>query len=425
MEIRFDPRDLIGPPFIECAACHQMSFGVLQVAGTEYTRRCRECWATQRLPLWPVQKKVIYIDQFAVSNMMKSINVAMASHDRAKADPFWLELFEALERVCKLQLVACPYSGNHRNESLMVPYFVALKRMYEHLSHGVSFGDLDEIVSEQIAIALNAWLRNEQPVYDFSPACVSSGGLHDYQDRLLISVEVTYPDEMVEGIRRFRDELHDSVARVFEFYQKSGHTDFEHWIQHERQQGSDSVLKAAQLYADRLRQMIASGTLDFNQLYRSRGFDHFQLIVGTLELAGVEPKEILGRVRDFVNSETYRDVPAHRISALMWAVIAHRASQGQKQPPNRGMSNDIDVVATLLPYCDAMFVDRECAALLGNIPKGYSLGYGTAVFSPASRTEFLEYLRRIEAEADPCVLSCVRNVYGDSWPTPFLSMYQH
>jgi hypothetical protein len=53
----------------------------------------------------------------------------------------------------------------------------------------------------------------------------------------------------------------------------------------------------------------------------------------------------------------------------MFAAIAHRAANGQRKPPNRGMANDIGVVSTLLPYCDAMFIDNGCLSLLQNIPK--------------------------------------------------------
>ena len=153
-EFRSDPRDLIGPPYQECPNCKKPAFGVLSISGSAYSRRCRECFITRSFPLWPVTKKVVYIDQFAISNMMKVINATMQSHSRAAADPFWLELFEALERVTKLQIVVCPASEAHRDESLMVPYFGALKRMYEQLSHGVTFFDADTIVQKQTAVAL-------------------------------------------------------------------------------------------------------------------------------------------------------------------------------------------------------------------------------------------------------------------------------
>jgi hypothetical protein len=106
----FDPRMLISGPFRDCPKCGKPEFGVLSISGNSCSRRCRECFHSEQLPLWPLEKKVIYIDQFAISNMMKAIDDTLESHDRTAADPFWLELFEALERVCKLQLAICPDS---------------------------------------------------------------------------------------------------------------------------------------------------------------------------------------------------------------------------------------------------------------------------------------------------------------------------
>jgi hypothetical protein len=65
----------------------------------------------------PHLKKVIYIDQFAISDMMKAIDAKARGHNRV--DPFWLRLFEALERVGKLRLAVCPSSPIHSEESLL------------------------------------------------------------------------------------------------------------------------------------------------------------------------------------------------------------------------------------------------------------------------------------------------------------------
>jgi hypothetical protein len=112
------------------------------------------------------------------------------------------------------------------------------------------------------------------------------------------------------------------------------------------------------------------------------------------------------------------------IATRLFASIAHRAANGQKRPPNRGMANDIGIVSSLLPYCDAMFIDNECRAMLENIPKKHAVPYSTRVFSLREGDTFLEYLRNIEESADKQILADVREVYGEDWPTPFLTMYE-
>src|SRR5205814_1851571 len=99
------------------------------VSGHSYSRRCRACWQKGEFPLWPLSRKVIYVDQFAISNMMKALNKAVEAHDRVAGDPFWLTLFEKLERIVKLQLAICPHSDAHRRESMVTDLYEPLKRM--------------------------------------------------------------------------------------------------------------------------------------------------------------------------------------------------------------------------------------------------------------------------------------------------------
>lgn len=74
--------------------CGKASFAVLSISRDQYTRRCRGCGHTNTLSFGSTLKKtVIYVDQFAISNMMKAIDVAADADGRAAADPLWLELF--------------------------------------------------------------------------------------------------------------------------------------------------------------------------------------------------------------------------------------------------------------------------------------------------------------------------------------------
>jgi len=98
---------------------------------------------------------VVDIDQFAISDMMKTLNAEHPHHAAAAANPFWRELFEALEAVVKRQLVICPDSDIHSYESAVSGWYEDLKLLYEHFSHGVSFNSTDEIAQRQLNIALS------------------------------------------------------------------------------------------------------------------------------------------------------------------------------------------------------------------------------------------------------------------------------
>src|SRR5216684_3144705 len=106
-----------------------------------------------------IRKRIVYVDQLAFSNIMKSLNPDVKGYERAVAEPFWKELFEMLGVVRHLQLVACPDSREHEHESLASPFYAALKRTYEHFSGGVSFHDAETIKIRQTVKLARAWLE--------------------------------------------------------------------------------------------------------------------------------------------------------------------------------------------------------------------------------------------------------------------------
>lgn len=140
-------KDFIHGPYIKCPKCGKNSFSVSIICDHHYFRRCTECYypdsskgeKSVKYMLPQLNKKVIYIDQFAISNMMKFLNPATKSHKKVKDDIFWGKLFEQLHTLCKLQLIICPDSDMHETESLLAPNYEPLKRIYELLSHGISF----------------------------------------------------------------------------------------------------------------------------------------------------------------------------------------------------------------------------------------------------------------------------------------------
>ena len=93
----FDPRMFIEKPFVGCPKCGQPEYGVLDVRHHRYTRRCRACWHTDEYPLPPVLKKIVYLDQFAITNLMYV-------HTKAekRLDPFWRELYSKLKWLSNL-----------------------------------------------------------------------------------------------------------------------------------------------------------------------------------------------------------------------------------------------------------------------------------------------------------------------------------
>ena len=424
MAFRFDPRDLIAGPFVRCPNCGQEQFGIQIVGGRSYQRRCRNCWYGARFALPELSRKVLYVDQFVISNMMKALDGRHPRHQATVANPFWRTLFERLDGLVKLQVVICPPSDVHRSESLVSAYYEPLKRMSEQLSQGVSFDEMEVISQRQLYVALDAWLQGQPPQFEFAPERVTHGGLNDWKEPLIISVRMNYPQAVIAATRTFRDEVHRKVTALFaEEIHSAEQKEFKYWLDRERSVGANAVLQSHALSQQRMADMVAGRVpFDFDNMYSSSGLKKYQLVEQVLEDHEVSEQGIPHRIKAFLESEAYKDFPANRITALAWAAIDQAAALGKSEPPNAGTANDIHVL-TLLPFCDAMFVDNGCRALWEKVPKRFRPPYARAwLFSYNTRDKFLTYLDELEAQADPAVLASARELYGE--PQPYVTMYE-
>lgn len=371
----------------------------------------------------PHLKKVIYIDQFAISDMMKAVDAKARAHKRV--DAFWLRLFEALERVCKLQLAVCPSSPIHREESLLSHSFASLERMYEQLSNGVKFQRPDEIEQRQTDTALVAWLDRRQVDYQLDPQRVTYGGLHDWQGPYLVTVAMQNADHRVPAIRQKRARISKSLDVWFKECRGRVNKTFDHAMSIESDGCRDGLVQAYDDWVSRQAD-LAIGRIPFTPENLSPTPAALQVIaiLEVLKRRGMDPGDAKRIVIEFLNSSQFRNTPSNRISTRLFASIAHAAANGQKRPPDDGASNDIRVVSAYMPYCDAMLVDNRVRAMLMSLPKRHVLDYPCRVFSKSNGNEFLAYLQDIERDADPLIMALVRDVYGQEWPKPFLEMYE-
>jgi len=152
-------------------------------------------------------------------------------------------------------------------------------------------------------------------------------------------------------------------------------------------------------------------------------------MVGLMHVAeqtGKPRDEALEVVLGFLFSDVAYDAPANDISSWLMAAIARKAASGQKRPPSPGMWNDITAIASFLPYCDAMFLDNECAGLLREEPLGTRLApFETRIFSSKTGDAFLAYLAGLEEEAGPDHVRLLAEVYGEDWSVPYREILVH
>jgi len=423
-EKAFDPRDLISPPWRTCPACGKDKFGVCTISGSRLMRRCRDCWHKQDYPLPELRKKIIYLDQFVISNLMKLENPATKGHATVVEDPFWRELHHLLFQSRHLQMICCSDSGSHEQESRTSPFSAELKKTYKALSGGITFEPFDSIKSEQIGELALAWAEHRQPAFDFDSRSILSSDPNDWNERFYI-VTGENPFASAAGLREMRTQLYEYIARLFREVWGKEKRSFEYWYQLERTGFQGHLLRAAVRHKQERADTILSckpgeePSLEvLDRLLPSFPEGIVAMIEHVMQFrkgGGMRsPEEQAELGKSFLMRNRLADAPFVKLQSLMFAAVAMRAAQGQKQPPNQGTTTDIDTVAHLLPYCDAVFVDNGCRSLLLDVPTELRPPETGKVFSLNVKGQFLGYLRSIRDGISAEHVQAIREVYGDA-----------
>jgi hypothetical protein len=388
----------IKDPITVCPGCGQENYGVVSVEGNSYLRKCQRCKHSAWLDLPKLKKHIVYIDQNGISNMMKALNPDAKGHERALNDSFWLELYDRLDVLESMQLILCPSSHTHGQESAASADFANYKRLYDHLSSGISFDVFHLIRRRQWYKTIVSKFQGENPPKcEISRVDALDRKADDWHDWFHFSFRQAYLKEGAEARRDIVDQVAAEINKILSKYRTDGCTDYGVLLEQEKMVMPRAIAQAS---ADHpIQEFVESARM---ALVRLTG--------GVLcSTASARP---LGQ-----DASLWFYVPFNRIQCMLWAAVARKAASGMKKPPSRGMSNDVKTIAVLLPYCDAMFLDKECAALLSERPLCDEIDYGTRIFSLNSKKEFLEYLDDLKLSATPGHLETLKDVYGDRYLT--------
>lgn len=424
----FDPKMLITGPFDRCPQCGQVQIGTSSVEKNVHIRRCRNCYhrETERLP--PLEKKLIYLDQMVLSSIARELDPVWREQTSSR-DGYWLEAFDQLDRLVKLQMIVCPESIIHEEESACDDrYETVLRRLYRNLSSGIRLHTPHEVVMEQLWEAFEAWFTDRDPDWSrITREKVVYGSLDEWSERLRLEVNMGHWPGRLEGIRDTRTSAHETLQQLWDEW-ASERMQFEDLFQKERIGFATGVLQSFLIHVRRWHRTTGNveEVVDPLDLFPSWQFRLVTEILRRLEEKGIPHEEQARRAVSFFFSEQALCAPENHIGALLHAGLARRAASGQRRVPTRGTRNDIAFIAAYLPYCDAMFIDNEFAHLLSEGPLAAEVNeYSTRIFSTRSRDEFLTYLVGLEDKASPDHVDLVNRTYGENWTKPFRSILEH
>ncbi len=410
---RIDPRDFVNPPFIACPKCGAKEFGILSIYDDGFSRRCRVCWFTAHGRLPAIRKSVLYLDQFAISNLMYADpqTAERCEHDKT-VGPFWHDLFAQLRDLLSLQLAVCPQSSAHGHESALSRHHLSLKGTFEALSLGVSFYDFETIKRFQITESLHSWLQGQPYATNLDIRQLVHHDPHVWTDRFLITVNLGQVPGYIEALKAEREATHHALSGVFKGWKENPGISWDQWFEEEVGDYGPSILKAYVRDLVKFRE-LQQGVRAFSEddAFPTSSQVLVAILLREIRDAGVADQDAFQKLVDFLNSPNLKAVPFNRIAASLYASVAKKAPH-QNKLPTKGFFTDVDVISCLLPYCDAMFLDIECWTYLSELKRSGRLQYDAQVFSLRNKDQFSEYLENLRASAHPEHLEIVRQVYG-------------
>jgi hypothetical protein len=383
------------------------------VCDHHYVHRCNSCGFDQTLPLPPLKKRIIYLEQHGISEMAKVLDSEKTSAAETGNRAYFRTLFKRLDRLSKLQLIVCPHSPIHNRESLVDTRYEKFQGVFRRLSHGVSFREPKTILHTQIRRSFDAWLADAPPESPFDRDFALTKNPDVWQSLYRIDLDSTLPGA-VEGLKRRNAIFNERLNHLCEQWQQGAKLSFD--------ETCDAIILA---FANSLWEEYLAYQKHFKAV-RSGQIPHRQFFLPPpgaelVRRMGSAARSALGvqvdwaaRLGEFFASQPFRSISAIRTTALLWASIARAVKAGRRRYPTGGMYNDIDVVASYSPFCHAMFVDKEISHLVSQGELRLAFAGKPQFFSlrRGEREEFLAYLDAIEGAAPPEHLRIVNDVYG-------------
>lgn len=392
-------------PFEQCPRCHEQTFGFLSVDRDLMTLRCAKCRYSHGEELPAVDKAVIYLDQFMFSAIFK-IKGGGPAPDGNQA--FYDELIPLLRRVVLLQQAIFPHSNIHSSETIVFSDPHGLRDAYEDIGGDVSLRDSFDIEMDQVFAFAQAFRDGSDPLLTLNPDAVLEGSRNDWLPDMRISAHFEYSQLAKDLVRenKRKSNVLDEVVNSW----KAEKPSFRVLLRREMQFGQR---RRAALLA--CLQRMAFARVEGNDM----GMYNFMLEPVYTEFCrlseflreGASDEVAIKRVGEFWDWPRLNEMPYHRISAYLVAAFGRRIA-GRQRKYKDSLINDFQAIAAYAPYVDAMFIDRECAALLGEGDLRQQLCYRAKIYSHTNKDEFIAYLRELEARATAEVRSYAMRIYG-------------
>jgi len=380
-----------------CPLCgREKAYGNVDVIGDSLLRGCRYCDYSTQLPLPPLKKSILYLDQFFLSEAFK---------DR---EPRFQEAAARISKAASNQLLAVPYSSVHEDESLLWSRGDELGEFIKTTSRGAKFKAEYDVERRQIWRAFGDW-KNGRPASRSTDASDAlERDIHKWDGYFFIDV-ARYPRD-ADAMREAKARSVKALVAIFDSWRISS-ASFDEDVAAEHLETARSYVR---LYLDYFNR-VGSGDLDalFNSSIQSE-------IVNSLMRSqpSDEPFEVrLKKCGTFLQSDNFRESPRQRLRSRIFATLKTMVRNGAF-PNNEkaelklsGFFEDVQHVATYAPYCDAIVVDAAMAELVTRTSVGLPADYGVKVFSMRKLPELFDWLDSLQTKMTADQQDALRHIH--------------
>jgi hypothetical protein len=396
------------PPFQKCPRCKNVSFGILSVGGNSVTKRCKDCRYSHDEVLPDLDKRVVYLDQFAVSELYKT--KSKTRRPGAPSEQFWQDCYTLANRAYLRQQVIFPASNLHFDETIVWHSPGELRLAHEMFSGETSFENTDAIATLQEWEFAKAYLTGRGPPgLSFNVDEVLLGDRNVWLPVYHISVNTNF-SLFTPGLRNDKAIADDSLKQLAEGWIKNRPT-FDDILRHELASYGSAIRYALGEQVAKSQAAIASNDPLSVLEMRFGLMNRYRRVASLFERNGVPPQDAFKEVFRFLDWPEHKQQPAHKIFAYLIAAIGWRVSSGQRSDLSASILNDFTAIATYAPYVDAMFVDRQCASLLQQGRLRSELSYKARIFSMSAPQDFLGYLKSLGDSAPEDVRHSAEDLY--------------
>jgi hypothetical protein len=365
-----------------CGHCSGIGTIRKSISNNFLTCACDVCGRSYMLSLLKIKKKIIYLDQNFFSNAYK----------RKPAATAFLERFERLCSLAKKQLLICPYSDIHDEETHLYKLGDELFNFIKTTSRGKRFNLCQKIEEQQVINAYVAYLKNKQRAeLHLSDAIEPS--IHNWDESFWVDINWSIANYL--GLSSIK-------------------------------QDKERIAKAIIDELPKWRVSCSSFENDYNLEIRdhkilvSHNYSIMDILINLVKLGGNTIEERFRNVSAFFLSECFSSIPYVNISSGLWAFIKEEIKQkrfltaltknmiGEVQ----GLSNDISHLSVFAPYCDAVFTEKRMAKLLRKWQQHPLAELNCEIFSADNWEAFDNYLDKIENSCTAEMKDELEVVYG-------------